>query len=53
MANVLVLGSGAREHAIASKLAESPKVGLVYVCRGNAGMVQQGSSEARITIVCK
>jgi phosphoribosylamine-glycine ligase len=55
MANVLVLGSGAREHAIASKLAESSKVGHVYVCRGNAGMVQQGSSSttSSISIVCE
>ncbi|KAI1724167.1 phosphoribosylglycinamide synthetase, ATP-grasp (A) domain-containing protein [Ditylenchus destructor] len=34
--NVLVLGSGAREHAIAWKLEQSSKVGQVFVAPGNA-----------------
>jgi len=34
---VLVLGSGGREHALAWKLAQSPKVDIVYVAPGNAG----------------
>ncbi|EWM26614.1 trifunctional purine biosynthetic protein adenosine-3 [Nannochloropsis gaditana] len=34
---VLVLGSGGREHAIALKLAESNKVTHVYVAPGNGG----------------
>ncbi len=34
---VLVIGSGGREHALAWKLAQSPKVGSVYVAPGNAG----------------
>jgi phosphoribosylamine--glycine ligase len=35
--NVLVLGSGGREHALAWKLAQSPKVETVFVAPGNAG----------------
>ncbi|ESJ01046.1 phosphoribosylamine--glycine ligase [Cupriavidus sp. HPC(L)] len=34
---VLVVGSGGREHALAWKLAQSPKVQVVYVAPGNGG----------------
>ena len=34
---VLVIGSGGREHALAWKLAASPKVQVVYVAHGNGG----------------
>ena len=34
---VLVIGSGAREHALAWKFNESPKVDRVFVAPGNAG----------------
>ena len=35
--NVLVLGSGGREHALAWKLAQSEQVDTVFVAPGNAG----------------
>lgn len=35
--NVLVLGSGGREHALAWKLAQSEQVNTVFVAPGNAG----------------
>jgi phosphoribosylamine---glycine ligase len=35
--NILVIGSGGREHALAWKLAQSPKVQMIYVAPGNGG----------------
>ncbi|MEX0750409.1 MAG: phosphoribosylamine--glycine ligase, partial [Dehalococcoidia bacterium] len=38
--NVLVIGAGAREHAIAWKLRQSAKVSDLFVAPGNAGIAQ-------------
>ena len=43
--NILVIGSGAREHAFCWKLAQSKKTDKVYVVPGNAG-----TSEIAITV---
>jgi len=38
--NVLVLGGGGREHAIAWRLAQSPSVGKLYAAPGNPGVAR-------------
>ena len=39
---ILVIGSGGREHALAWKLAQSPRVSEVIVAPGNAGTATEG-----------
>lgn len=39
---LLVIGSGGREHAIAKKMLDSPKVTRVYCAKGNPGMEKDG-----------
>ncbi len=42
--NILLLGSGGREHAIAWKIAQSPKVEKLFIAPGNAGTAQTGTN---------
>ncbi|GAA0572419.1 phosphoribosylamine--glycine ligase [Halomonas salifodinae] len=44
---VLIIGGGGREHALAWKVAQSPRVGEVFVAPGNAGT----AGEAKLTNV--
>lgn len=41
---VLVLGYGAREHALAWKIAQKPRVGRIFVAPGNAGTAEIASN---------
>ena len=43
--NVLIIGSGGREHALAWKAAQSPRVETVYVAPGNAGTAGEANIE--------
>ncbi len=42
---LLVIGSGGREHALAWRLARSPKVQKIYVAPGNAGTAREDGLE--------
>ena len=48
--NILVIGGGGREHALAWKLAQSPRVAKVFVAPGNAGTAREaGLTNAPLT----
>jgi phosphoribosylamine--glycine ligase len=42
--NVLILGSGGREHAMAWKIAQSPLLGQLFIAPGNAGTLDLGTN---------
>ncbi|MFV0546290.1 MAG: phosphoribosylamine--glycine ligase [Bacteroides sp.] len=43
---ILLLGSGGREHALAWKIAQSPKVEKLFIAPGNAGTLSVGENVA-------
>ncbi|AOA57986.1 phosphoribosylamine--glycine ligase [Acinetobacter larvae] len=43
--NILVLGNGGREHALAWKIAQDPKVKQVFVAPGNAGSATEAKCQ--------
>src|SRR5512138_1455335 len=44
--NVLIIGSGGREHAMAWKVAQSPRLSKLYIAPGNAGITSCGENVA-------
>src|SRR5271165_3749183 len=58
--NILLLGSGGREHALAWKMAASPLTDRLYCAPGNAGIAQEAelvgldlADHAAIVAFCK
>ena len=46
MERILLLGSGGREHALAWKIAQSPKLEKLFIAPGNAGTALVGENVA-------
>lgn len=44
--NILLLGSGGREHALAQKLSESPQCTNLFIAPGNTGTAQCGTNKS-------
>jgi phosphoribosylamine--glycine ligase / phosphoribosylformylglycinamidine cyclo-ligase len=42
--SILLVGSGGREHALAWKLAQSPRLGCLWIAPGNAGTSRVGTN---------
>lgn len=42
--NILILGAGGREHAMAWKIAQSEKLGKLFIAPGNAGTANLGTN---------
>ncbi len=42
--NILILGAGGREHALAWKISQSPKLTRLFIAPGNAGTAQYGTN---------
>lgn len=43
--NILILGSGGREHALAWKCAQDPRINTVFVATGNAGSANEAKCQ--------
>ena len=43
--NILILGSGGREHALAWKCAQDPRISKIFVATGNAGTATEAKCE--------
>ena len=48
--NILVIGSGGREHTLAWKLSQSPKAAKLYAIPGNPGMAEVAECVEGISI---
>src|ERR1700730_4966029 len=48
--NILLLGSGGREHALAWKLSQSPLCSALHIAPGNAGTAQCGTNVSLSTL---
>jgi phosphoribosylamine--glycine ligase len=44
MLNILIVGGGGREHALAWKIRQSPRCGQLFIAPGNAGTAQMGTN---------
>ena len=42
--NILIIGSGGREHAFAWKISQSPRIDQLYIAPGNAGTAEFGTN---------
>ncbi len=42
--NILIIGSGGREHAFAWKISQSPKIDQLFIAPGNAGTAEFGTN---------
>ena len=50
--NILIIGGGGREHALAWKIAQSPRVGRIFVAPGNAGTAREsGLANVALTAI--
>lgn len=47
---ILLLGAGGREHALAYKLAQSPRVEKVFVSPGNGGTADMGGKVVNLEV---
>jgi len=48
--NVLVLGSGGREHALSHKISQSNRCEKLFIAPGNAGTASLGENELLLLV---